>query len=170
MDGMYLCIACTDTVPYIDYQQAYLLAQGTFMGDYVLEHARQACEWWVRGEVPEGFHDMPTVDVPTLIITGDLDSAVRPYEGEVLENALPNSFHYNIPNNSHGCGRDVWYGCFEETVNQFFRQGSVAAIDTGCADNHQRPPWISWRDFSSRDTGKISKKIKSLTVKRRYYY
>lgn len=163
MDGMYLCIACTDTVPYIDYQQAYLLAQGTFMGDYVLEHARQACEWWVRGKVPEGFHELPTVDVPTLIITGDLDSAVRPYEGEEIAGNLPYSFHYVIPNNGHGCAADVWYGCLEETVIQFFRRGSIAGIDPGCADNHQRPPWVSWRDFTTQDKEKISKKISSIT-------
>ena len=47
-------------------------------------------------------------------------AAVRPYEGEELENNLPHGFHYVIPNNGHGCGADVWYGCLEETVMQFF--------------------------------------------------
>jgi pimeloyl-ACP methyl ester carboxylesterase len=167
MDGMYLCVACTDTVPYIDFDQARSEAQGTFMGTYALEQNKQACDLWVRGVIPEGFHDLPTTNIPTLIITGDLDPAVRPYEGEIFLNSLPNSFHYCIPNNSHGVEHEVWFGCMEERIAQFFSQGSVLGLDFSCADNNKRPPWISWRDFTTEKFKKISEKVKSFIPKHR---
>jgi pimeloyl-ACP methyl ester carboxylesterase len=47
-DGMFLCVTCTETIPYIDYARAEALAQGTFMGTYRLEQQKNACGWWVN--------------------------------------------------------------------------------------------------------------------------
>jgi pimeloyl-ACP methyl ester carboxylesterase len=167
MDGMYLCVACTDTVPFIDFYKATSEAQGTFMGTYALHQIKRACDFWVSGIIPERFHDLPTANIPTLIITGDLDPAVRPYEGEILLTSLPNSFHYTIPNNSHGVQSEVWFECIENEICRFFSQGSVSGLDFSCVDNNQRPPWISWRDFTTEKLKKISKKIKLFIPKHR---
>jgi pimeloyl-ACP methyl ester carboxylesterase len=146
MDGLLLCVTCTESIPYIDFEQARANAEGTFIGTYRLDQQQKACELWVRGDLPAGFHELPEADIPTLIITGDLDPVVRPYAGQFLGDSLLNSLHYSIPNSGHGIGT-AWEDCLDDVVVQFFSQGSVVGLDFSCADSTQRPPFISWRDY-----------------------
>lgn len=78
MDGMYLCVTCTETIPYIDYAEARALAQGTFMGTYRLDQQKNACDWWMRGEHPANFHEMYLMNIPTLILSGEIDPVTPP--------------------------------------------------------------------------------------------
>lgn len=51
--------------------------------------------------------------------------------------------------------------CLEDAVTQFISQGSAANLDFRCADNNQRPPWISWRDFPTENLEKLRAEIKA---------
>jgi pimeloyl-ACP methyl ester carboxylesterase len=164
MYGMFLCVTCTESIPYIDYTAARARAAGTFMGTYRLDQQQQACALWVRGDLPAGFLNPPTVGTPTLILTGDIDPTIRPYVGERLTGNLPNSLHYNVPNAGHEMG-NTWENCLEDVVAQFISQGSAASLDFRCADTNQRPPWISWRDLPTENhenLEKIRAEIKAL--------
>ena len=147
MDGMFLCVTCTETIPYIDYDAARTRAAGTFMGTYRLDQQQRACELWARGDLPSGFHDPLTVNTPCFILTGDIDPTVRPGVGERLHGYLPNSVHYSIPNSAHEY-LSAWDNCLEDVVAQFVSRGSPANLDFQCADTTQRPLWVSWRDFT----------------------
>ncbi len=165
MDGMFLCVTCTESIPYIDYPAARARAAGTFMGTYRLDQQQQACALWVQGDLPAGFLDPPTVTTPTLILTGDIDPTIRPDVGERLSGNLPNSLHYNIPNAGHNMGA-AWDNCLENAVAQFISQGSAANLDFSCADNNRRPPWISWRDYPTdthENLGKIRAEIRDIS-------
>jgi pimeloyl-ACP methyl ester carboxylesterase len=161
MDGMYLCVTCTETIPYIDYAEARALAQGTFMGTYRLDQQKNACDWWVRGEHPADFHQMYMMDNPTLILSGEIDPVTPPQYGEELASYLPNSLHAIVPNCGHGQGT-VWNNCFDDVVAQFISQGSVDGLDTSCIDQHVRPPFVSWRDYETGNTQRLSKDVKNL--------
>jgi pimeloyl-ACP methyl ester carboxylesterase len=165
-DGMFLCVTCSESIPFIDYEKARAETNNTFMGTYRLDQQQQACELWIRSELPPDFLNPPTQNIPTLIITGDLDPTDRPRTGEFLTQHLPNSLHYNIPNAGHEVG-PVWEECIFNVEAQFFSQGSVSGLDFSCADNNQRPPWISWRDYTKKNVKQIAKKIKSLIYKYR---
>ena len=128
MDGMYLCVTCTESIPYIDYAAAQARAAGTFMGTYRLDQQRQACDLWVQGDLPAGFLTPPTAAIPTFILTGDIDPAVRPVIGEQLAGNLPNSVHYNVPNSGHEFG-NAWENCLEAVIAQFISQASTASLD-----------------------------------------
>jgi len=165
-DGMFLCVTCTETIPFIDYDRARAEAENTFMGTYRLDQQQRACELWVQSELPSGFLDPPAQDIPTLIITGDLDPTDRPSTGEFLTQHLPDSLQYNVPNAGHEVGT-VWDECIFNVEAQFFSQGSVSGLDFSCADNNQRPPWISWREYTKKNVKQISIKVKSLVSKYR---
>jgi pimeloyl-ACP methyl ester carboxylesterase len=160
-DGMFLCVTCTETIPYINYAEARALAQGTFMGTYRLDQQKNACDWWVRGDHPDDFHEMHMMDIPTLIISGEIDPVTPPQYGEDLAGYLPNSLHVIIPNAGHEF-RTVWEDGLDDVVAQFLSQGSVIGLDTSCVDQHVRPPFVSWRDYEANDKGRLSRNVKSL--------
>jgi len=161
MDGMFLCVTCTETIPYINYAEARALAQGTFMGTYRLEQQKNACDWWVRGEHPADFHEMYMMDIPTLILSGEFDPVTPPQYGEELASYLPSSLHVVIPNAGHEFGT-VWEDCFDDVVAQFISQGSLNGLDVTCVDQHVRPPFVSWREYEAKNNTQLSRDVKSV--------
>jgi hypothetical protein len=161
-DGMFLCVTCTETIPYIDYAQAEALAQGTFMGTYRLEQQKNACDWWVRGEHPADFHEMYVMDIPTVILSGEIDPVTPPRYGEEFASYLPNSLHVVIPNAAHEFGT-VWEDGFDDVIAQFISQGSVDGLDASCVDQHVRPPFVSWLDFSGENAQQVSSELRNLS-------
>ncbi len=151
MDGMFLCVTCTETIPYIDYAEAVAQAEGTLMGTYRLEQQVRACDWWVRGDHPDDFHSMSKMNIPTLIFTGELDPVIPPRFGDELAEYLPNSLHVIIPNAGHEYGK-VWLDCLDDVVSQFISQGFVAGLDASCADVNVRPPFVSWQDYDGNES------------------
>ena len=166
MDGMFLCVTCTETIPYIDYEEARALAQGTFMGTYRLEQQKNACDWWVRGEHPDDFHEMYMMDIPTLILSGEIDPVTPPQYGEELASYLLNSLHVIIPNAGHEFGT-VWEDCLDDVVAQFISQGSVNGMDAACVNLYVRPPFVSWRDYEAENSQQLSGDVNSLVKSKR---
>lgn len=166
MDGMFLCVTCTETIPYIDYEEARALALGTFMGTYRLDQQKNACDWWVRGRHPADFHEMVVMDTPAVILSGEIDPVTPPRYGEELASYLPNSIHVVIPNAGHEYGT-VWEDCLDDVVARLISQGSVDGLDATCALQHVRPPFVSWRDYESGNGARISRDVKSLFKSRR---
>ncbi len=166
MDGMFLCVTCTETIPYINYEEARALAQGTFMGTYRLEQQKNACDWWVTGDLPADFREMYMMDIPALIISGEIDPVTPPQYGEELASYLPNSLHIIIPNAGHEFGT-VWEDCLDDVVVQFISQGSVNGLDASCVNRHVRPPFVSWRDYEGENSGQLSSDVKSLVKSKR---
>jgi pimeloyl-ACP methyl ester carboxylesterase len=161
MDGMFLCVTCTETIPYIDYVEARALAQGTFMGTYRLEQQKNACDWWVRGDHPADFHQMYVMDIPTFILSGEIDPVTPPQHGEELASYLPNSLHVVIPNAGHEYGT-VWTNCLDDVIAQFISLGTVSGVDATCVNRHVRPPFVSWRAYKASHSQQLSRDLKRL--------
>ena len=172
MDGMFLCVTCTETIPYINYAEALAQAEGTIMGTYRLEQQMNACELWIRGDHPADFHTMNTMNISTLIVSGEIDPNTPPEYGEELAGYLPNSLHVIIPNEGHSFGQ-VWKNCLDEVVAQFISQGIVEALDPSCVNENQRPPFVSWRDYVGDNTKNITSDSRNLarfpSAKRRQF-
>ncbi len=100
-EGMYLCITCTEDVPYISQKEADSLAQNTYMKNYRVEQQQNACENWTRGKVPEDFFEPLHSEIPTLIFSGYFDPVTPPSLAEQIVKTLPNGFIVSIPHMSH---------------------------------------------------------------------
>jgi pimeloyl-ACP methyl ester carboxylesterase len=144
--GLLLCVTCTESIPYIDFETARAEAAGTMMGTYRLDQQERACDLWERGEIPAGFHDPPHWNVPTLLISGELDPTVRPATVAVLDASLPKSFHYMAPNCAHSIG-PAWEGGLAQEAARFMSQAGFEGLDFSGPDSTQRPPFASWRDY-----------------------
>lgn len=161
-DGMFLSVTCTETIPFINYAEARRQAQGTFMGEYRLDQQKNACDLWVRGDLPLGFRELTSLEIPALIISGELDPVTPPQYGAELADYLPQSLHVIIPNSAHGYS-GTWENGMDDVVAQFVSQGTTYGLDVSCVLGNQRPPWISWRDYTAPDGSVVPQKIRSQT-------
>jgi pimeloyl-ACP methyl ester carboxylesterase len=153
-DGMFLCVTCTETIPYIDYESARAAAEGTFMGTYRLDQQKGACDLWVRGDHPDDFRTMTTIHIPTLIISAELDPVTPPRYSEELASFCPNNKHVIMPNVGHEYGQ-LWKECMDDVVAQFIYQGFPEGLDASCVNGNLRPPFVSWRDYESDGTDEV---------------
>ncbi len=146
LDGMFLCITCAETIPYIDFQTARTQAWGTMMGTYRLDQQQNACDGWVRADIAAGFHDLVYQTIPTLIVNGEKDPATPPVNTQVLSQYHVNSTVVIIPQAGHEIGV-VMDGCLDELIAHFFDQASASDLDFSCVYSYSRPPFVSWKDY-----------------------
>jgi hypothetical protein len=131
------------------------------------KYKKNSFNWWVRGQLEPGFFDRVELNIPTLIVSGENDPVTPSYYGEHLANFLSNSLHVIVPNAAHAIG-PVWDNCLDGAVAQFVSQGTPEGIDFTCAYNYQRPPFVSWRDYTTQNKEKISAKIKAIASRRQH--
>lgn len=117
--GLYLSITCTEDIPFIDPEYAAYLSANTFVGNYRIEQQNQACDNWVRGNIPDDFSKPIISDIPTLMLSGYFDPIAPPDMAEALVKTLPNGHLITIPTMSHtfeGLSND---DCFDRMVLEF---------------------------------------------------
>tara|TARA_Y100001956_G_C4072047_1_gene164354 strand:- start:76 stop:849 length:774 start_codon:yes stop_codon:yes gene_type:complete len=119
-EGLYLCINCTEDVPFITEQESDSLSSNTFMGDYRIQQQKNACSNWVAGQVPENFFAPLQSDIPTLIFSGYFDPVTPPSMAEQIAETLPNGHIISIPTMSHQFDGLSNEECFDKLVLEFF--------------------------------------------------
>ncbi|MBN1273475.1 MAG: alpha/beta fold hydrolase [Candidatus Aminicenantes bacterium] len=160
LDGMFLCVTCSETIPYIDFETARAMAEGTMMGTYRLDQQQSACKNWEEADIPPGFHDLVYQNIPTLIVNGENDPTTPPSNAQILSQYQNNSTVVVIPNAGHEIGV-VMEGCLDELIACFFDQASVSGLDFSCVYAHTRPPFVSWRDYEGVSVQKIRQDFKN---------
>ncbi len=135
----------------IDLEEAQRESAGTFMGDYYYQQLLKSCSLIPQGVVSSGYREAVFSDVPVLLISGYLDPATPPENGEKLAVNLPNSRHLVVRYGSHsyaGLGP-----CVDKVMNDFIIRGSIQGLDTSCVD---RLPQIS---FQTQQNQKRNEKL-----------
>ncbi len=129
-EGLYLCVTCSEDVPYITKQQADSLTQGTFMGDYRIQQQKNACRNWTQGIVPDNFFEPVTLDIPTLVVSGYFDPVTPPSMAEQIVQHLTNGYLITIPTMSHTFDGLSNPECFDKMVVDFFNKPDTRPADT----------------------------------------
>jgi len=119
-DGLYLCVTCTEDVPYITKQETDSLTLGTFMGDYRIQQQKSACSNWVSGAVPENFFEPLQSNIPTLIFSGYFDPVTPPSMAKQISQTLSNGHIISIPAMSHTFEGLSNPECFDKIVLDFY--------------------------------------------------
>lgn len=137
--GMFMTVTCSEDLRFISEEEIGPATAGTFLGDYRVRRQLAACEVWPRGDVGRAYTDPVEVDVPTLLISGEYDTAT-PYEGaEEVAQHLPNSRHIIFPNQSHGFAN---FSCETRLINEFIGAGTAEGLDTSCVADTRRPRFV----------------------------
>jgi pimeloyl-ACP methyl ester carboxylesterase len=124
-EGLYLCVTCTEDVPYITKQEGDSLSAGTFMEDYRIQQQKNACSNWTKGIVPDNFFKPVTSDIPTMVMSGYFDPVTPPSMAEQIVQTLPNGYLVTIATMSHTFDGLSNPECFDKMVVDFFNKSDT---------------------------------------------
>jgi len=137
--GMQLSVICAEDAPKNTPDDLKNGSESTLFGKYVLTIQQQACEFWPRGKVDESFYEPVTSDIPTLVLSGEVDPITPPTWGEQVAATLSKSKHVVIAGTGHTAGST---GCGQRLMREFIEEGSAADLDTSCVDKVKRPAFF----------------------------
>ncbi|MCS6210263.1 alpha/beta hydrolase [Shewanella baltica] len=104
-------------------------AQHSFMGKTMLEGLEATCEVWKVPAVDDSFSEPISSDIPTLLLSGEIDPATPPSWGELAMEKLTNAKHFVAPYATHGV---AYQTCANNLIADLVRSGSVKDLDGEC--------------------------------------
>jgi pimeloyl-ACP methyl ester carboxylesterase len=137
--GMQISVICSEDATQIAPGAVGREAAGTFMGTDFADAFLKPCAFWPRGTVEPAYFDNTPSDIPALILSGALDPITPPVWGQEIASQWKNSKLVVVPGSGHG----AWsHGCVVKLMDEFLNAGSVANLDTSCANRVERPPFF----------------------------
>jgi len=134
--GLFLTLTCNEDVAFLRERDLAPETDGTFLGDYRVRNQQAACARWPTYRLPSGYRRAFRSDVPTLIVSGDLDPATPL---AFTTHAAP-GFSRRAEIILRGQGHSGWSDCADRAYRELIKSGSVKKIDTECPST-PRPPF-----------------------------
>jgi pimeloyl-ACP methyl ester carboxylesterase len=134
--GMQLSVLCSEDSPRYTSGDLQREAAGTVFGAGLMMGQARACEFWPKGRVDASYYEPVQSEVPTLVLSGDLDPVTPPTWGQAVTKHLSNVRHYTMPGTGHGV---MATACGNRLITQFIEQGSVEKLRDTCIGNVKRP-------------------------------
>jgi D-aminopeptidase len=136
--GLLLSVTCAEDLPYLDLAEARRRAAGTLLGSYRIDQQVEACRRWPSGEVAAEVHAPVRSDVPTLLLSGELDPVTPPRNAEEVARTLTRARRVTVPGGSHSGDTG---GCLERLMSAFVESASPNALDVSCVSTTPFPAW-----------------------------
>ncbi|GGI90196.1 alpha/beta hydrolase [Shewanella gelidii] len=103
----------------------------SYFGKEMLSSFDQSCNVWQMPAAPADFSAAIDSDIPTLVLSGELDPATPPSWGEMAMEKLKNAKHFIAPYATHGV---AYQSCGNDLIHQLVTQLSVETLDASCLD------------------------------------
>lgn len=136
--GLFLSVVCAEDVPFVTPAQITAETAGTFLGSEFVTQTIAACKVWPKATVSADFRKPVHSNVPTLILSGELDPVTPPSYGDEAKRDLPNAEHRIVSGYGHGTTRP---GCVGGLIADFVKAGSARGLDPECLHAKRRPPF-----------------------------
>jgi pimeloyl-ACP methyl ester carboxylesterase len=134
--GLLLTVVCSEDVPRI----VAPLDGGGFLGTVTVEAFRKACAAWPSAAVPESFYERAPLDVPALLLSGELDPVTPPRWADDVLRDLPRGRHLVVPGMGHGVSVR---SCVPRLLRTFLQAPEdVATLDASCLADEAPPFFI----------------------------
>lgn len=140
--GAHLAVGCSEDVPFYP-ADTTAYSRGTLLGDFRIDMQKRLCAQWPHGEVPADLHDPVTADIPTLLISGELDPVTPPWMARDVARHLPRATHVVIEHGHHGENGISHIECLDGLINGFLSKGSAEGLDPSCTATMKRPPFVT---------------------------
>ena len=128
--GVHFGVYCSEDLPFVAESEVAGFTEGTFVGRYLYDQYKGACDVWEASPVDESFLRPVESETPVLIISGYYDPSTPISMGEQVAAHLPNSRHVRVRNESHGAE----FGCARTGAVQFLTLGSLEGLGPVCED------------------------------------
>jgi pimeloyl-ACP methyl ester carboxylesterase len=140
-EGLYLCITCSEDVPYINTKKIDALTRKTFMGTYRIDRQKQACLQWARGKLPADYFSPVKTDIPVLIFSGGFDPVTPTQQAKEIASHLSRSTLVIVPQMSHLFDGLSHPECFDELCIRFINQPMHPALPLDCIREMKPDPY-----------------------------
>ena len=138
--GMFLSIVCAEDVPHISALEASEQTRATFLGGEWLARLHDECAVWRSAKLPASYFEPITSDVPSLVLSGNLDPVTPPVWGELVSQQLSRSRHIVVPGAGHGVSS---LGCTPRLIDEFLDALEPARLDVECIEQLKRPAFFT---------------------------
>jgi pimeloyl-ACP methyl ester carboxylesterase len=125
--GLHLAMVCAEDVPQVTEEDIVRETSGTLLGRYLIDEYRQAC---VQMGVPAltRVRTLAPRQIPTLLVSGELDPVTPPSFAERTAESLPISRLLVAPSAGHG----VSGSCVKPAVLHVLTTGTLEGLPSGC--------------------------------------
>ncbi|HMB39330.1 MAG TPA: alpha/beta hydrolase [Wenzhouxiangellaceae bacterium] len=134
--GLNFSVGCSEDWPY---WPADSDASGTLLGNSFTELYSKVCSWWPADPVGPDYHQPFDVDVPILILSGELDPVTPPQYGEEANEQFSNSLHIVSEGRGH---ITITNPCISSIATEFIAEAGVEDLDTECTDRIGPEPFF----------------------------
>ncbi len=127
--GLLYNIVCNEDYPKISTEMKAQDADNNFAKGMSLDMIGLVCSTWPKYQPSADFYQTVKADIPTLIMSGELDPVTPASNGDKSHAHLPNSHHIISKNNAHivastPCGINI--------VNEFLEKQTPKELDESC--------------------------------------
>jgi pimeloyl-ACP methyl ester carboxylesterase len=133
--GIYIAlhfnIVCNEDYPRISARMKADDADNSFAKGMSLTMVGKVCAVWPKYQPSKDFYQTVSADIPTLIMSGELDPVTPASNGEKSDAHLPNSHHIIAKNNAHIVASTA---CGIKIVNEFLEQQMPKELDESCLE------------------------------------
>ncbi|QDZ89069.1 alpha/beta hydrolase [Shewanella decolorationis] len=126
--GMHASVVCGEDIHRITPAMREQ-AKTSYVGKTMLESLEASCSVWKVPPVNANFSEPIKSDIPTLLLSGEIDPATPPSWGELAMEKLTNAKHFVAPYATHGV---AYQSCANNLVAELVRTGSVKDLDGEC--------------------------------------
>ena len=137
--GMMLAVLCAEEIPRTNKKHLENMAFGSFHKDSFFKFFENACQGWPIKNVLKGYDTEISVDIPTIIFSGDLDPVTSPLSAMETDEMLPNSVHYIVSGTGHNAGNQA---CGPTLMRDFIETASIKGLDGSCFNTPIRGAFI----------------------------
>jgi len=130
--GLLFNITCNEDYPRISAMDFELDANNNFGGGDSHFSFKMVCPLWPEYRPGDVFYNPVIADIPTLILSGDLDPVTPPSNGEYSAKSLPNNHHIVVNNASHTVAMST---CASDIINEFLTSLEPKKLDESCLED-----------------------------------
>mgnify|MGYP005810321761 CR=1 FL=1 len=130
--GLHFNIVCNEDLPRVTEQALIDDGNNNFDGSDGQFVFNMICPLFPQYRPSDDFYQSVTADIPTLILSGNLDPVTPPSNGQYSARTLPNSHHIIVDNASHIVARGK---CATDIVNDFLTKKDPKSLDESCLDD-----------------------------------
>ncbi len=133
--GMHNSVACAEDIHRIDDDLLADIKQ-SYTANAMYQALLESCSIWPTEKVNDSFFAAIESDIPTLLLSGELDPATPPNWGTLAMEKMTNAKHFVAPYATHGVATQ---SCGNDLVAELIDQGSLNDLDNSClSKDHPR--------------------------------
>lgn len=122
--GLFFSITCSEDIPFLSESDIVAKTRNTWQRDYRIRQQQAACQKWPRATLPEGYRKPVHSDVPTLLVTGNLDGGSPVW----FTYRVAPGFTNHVTVVVRGQGHTEWNDCVAGLFERLVRSGTVQGL------------------------------------------